>query len=69
MKRLIRNKSTQTFLTSDGKWTSDYHNAWDIPEYRQALATVERLELHNVEVYYCYDDEKTSQVNFAVPLE
>ncbi len=69
MKRLIRNKTTGAFLTQDGKWTDDFHKAWDLPEYRQAFALRDQLGLRDVEVFYCYDDEATSETNFTVSLD
>ena len=69
MTRLIRKKASQAFLTREGGWTDDPRQAWQLPGNLEARAAMHELQLHDVELYYCYLEQQTSHWDFVVPLE
>ena len=68
MRRLIRSKATRCFLTTKGHWTGKVENAARFPEESLVRAAVQKYKLHDVEVYYLFWEDGTSQFDFAIPL-
>ena len=68
MRRLIRSKATRHFLTTDGHWTGKVEKAARFPEEPLARAAVQKFQLHDVELYYLFWEDGTSQFDFTIPL-
>jgi hypothetical protein len=68
MCKLIRSRATRDFLTTDGHWTRKLKNAARFPEQSLAQAAVQQFQLHDVELYYLFWDNGTSQHDFTIPL-
>ncbi len=60
MKKLIRSQITKQFLTNDEEWTADPQKAWRFETDEEAIAIVNKLQLQNVELWYCFDDSQQS---------
>ncbi len=69
MTRLIRDKASRSFLTREGKWTNDPRNAWHLSGGHEAHLAQKQLNLQNVELYYCYEEDGTSSLDFVIPLD
>jgi hypothetical protein len=69
MRKLIRCKRTQNFLTKDGTWSSDFQKAAEFADPPEAHAAVEQFQLQEVEMYYSFHEDATSQYDFAIPLK
>jgi len=52
----------------DGHWTGKVENAARFPEESRARAAVQKYQLHDVELYYLFWDDGTSQFDFTIPL-
>jgi hypothetical protein len=68
MRRLIRSRATRHFLTTDGHWTGKVENAARFPEEFLVRAAVQKYQLHDVELYYLFWEDGTSQFDFTIPL-
>ena len=68
MHKLIRSKATRHFLTTDGHWTGKVDNAAQFPEESLVRAAVKKFQLHDVELYYQFWEDGTSQYDFTIPL-
>jgi hypothetical protein len=68
MIKLIRSKATNGFLTSDGNWTPTVENAARFPEESLARAAAKQFQLQDVDLYYLYWEDATSQHDFTIPL-
>jgi hypothetical protein len=68
MSKLIRSKATRHFLTTDGHWTGKVESAARFPEESLVRAAVQKFHLHDVELYYLFWEDGTSQFDFAIPL-
>jgi hypothetical protein len=71
VRKLLRSKTTQTFLTSDGGWTHDPLEALDIGEMPNPRGLVKALKLEDVELYYCFADDShahSTQWDFSLPV-
>ena len=68
MFKLIRSKATRHFLTTDGHWTGKVEKAARFSEESLVRAAVQKFQLHNVELYYLFWEDATSQFDFAIPL-
>jgi hypothetical protein len=68
MRRLIRSKATRHFLTTDGQWTGKVENAARFAEESLVRAAVQKFQLHDVELYYLFWEDGTSQFDFTIPL-
>ena len=68
MRKLIRSKATRCFLTTDGHWTGKVENAARFPEESLVRAAVQKYQLHDVELYYLFWEDGTSQFDFTIPL-
>ncbi len=69
MRKLIRSRVTEKFLTTDGKWTTDVQKARHFPELWEAVALIHRSKLFNVEHYYCFGKAQRSELDFTVTLQ
>ncbi len=56
------------FLTGKGEWTEQLKEAWVFENLADALHVREKLQLQNVELYYCLQGRVISPADFAVPL-
>ncbi len=68
MRKLIRSKTTRCFLTTEGHWTGKVENAARFPEESLVRAAVQKYQLHDVELYYLFWEDGTSQFDFTIPL-
>jgi hypothetical protein len=68
MSKLIRSKATKHFLTTDGHWTGKVEKAARFPEETLRRTAMQKFHLHDVELYYLYWEDATSQFDFTVPL-
>ena len=68
MCKLIRSKATRDFLTTDGHWTSKVAKAERFPEQFLVDAAVKQFHLHDVELYYLFGEQGTSQYDFTISL-
>ena len=68
MRKLIRSKATRCFLTTEGHWTGKVENAARFPEESLVRAAVQKYQLHDVELYYLFWEDGTSQFDFTIPL-
>ena len=68
MRKLIRSKATRCFLTTKGHWTGKVENAARFPEESLVRAAVQKYQLHDVELYYLFWEDGTSQFDFTIPL-
>jgi hypothetical protein len=68
MSKLIRSKATKQFLTIKGLWTDKLQNAARFADRPLALAAVQTFCLHNVELYYLFDEQATSRYDFTISL-
>ena len=55
--RLIRHIKSGLYLSGDGKWVRNEHEAFDFPDLRTALATCEQMEGRGVEMILVFDRE------------
>jgi hypothetical protein len=60
--RLIRHIKTGLYLSADGKWVRDEDDAFDFPDLRSALATVEQMQGRGVEMILVFDREHTIEM-------
>ena len=67
-RKLIRSRATRHFLTANGHWTGKVENAAWFPEESLVRAAVQKFQLHDVELYYLYFEDGTSQFDFTIPL-
>lgn len=67
MRRLLRSKANRAFLTKDGVWTRDLRQAWEFKETDEWLSAA--LDLKDVELYYSFDENLPSPLDFTVPLK
>jgi hypothetical protein len=68
MKRLIRNKKTQQYLTSNGTWTADHRAAMFFASGKAAQATWLAQGLQDSEEILILGDEPSAQYDIIVPL-
>ncbi len=68
MKKLIRSKATRSFLTKDGRWTQRIPEAWQISDVIQAVQATAQLNVDDLEIYYSFNEEETSEWDFTVPF-
>jgi hypothetical protein len=68
MSKLVRSKATSQFLTIHGLWTDKIENAARFANQLLAQAAVHTFGLHNVELYYLFDEQATSQYDFTISL-
>ena len=68
LRKLVRSKLTNHFLTSDYGWTSHIRLALDIPDVAERLALCLRLKLQDVEAYYSFDLHRRSKFDFTLPI-
>jgi hypothetical protein len=68
VKKLIRSTTTREFLTPIGDWTGDVQRARAFSDYAEAATLGAELQLKDVEVYYCLEDNEPSNSDFALPL-
>ena len=68
MRRLIRSRRTQAFLTRQGAWTCELAKAAAFDNSATLLEAVRRFELHDVETYYSFHEHQPSQWDFAIPV-
>jgi hypothetical protein len=68
MRKLIHSKCAYGFLTKDGTWTKDVQEAAVFADHSEARAAVEQFQLREVELYFNFSDDGTTEYDFAVPL-
>ena len=68
LRKLIRSKWTNEFLTNEGTWTEDVQAAADFPLLGQTQQAVKRFHLRNVELYYLFGDRPQVRYDFALSL-
>jgi hypothetical protein len=68
LRKLIRCLPTKAFLTNSGGWTPDIANATVFSDFLAAFATRNRFDLHDVEIYYSFEEGRTSKYDFALTL-
>ena len=69
LRKLIRSKSTQAFLTQDGTWTHDIASAVAFADHSAAVAAKHQLHLEGqVELYYSFDHPRPSRWDFTMNL-
>ena len=67
MKRLIRDKRTKKFLTSEGTWTADVSKAQDFATMRSVIKAEQKFNLTGVELLLLME-AKPSSYDVALPL-
>jgi hypothetical protein len=67
MRKLLRHKCTRAFLTKDGAWAQDIHEALILSEPATPGA-VSGVQTGDLEIYYSFDDAHESQYDFAVSI-
>ena len=65
MRKLIRCKATQAFLTSEDTWTKDFQKAHYFADLQAAFA-INTLPSSDVEIYYSFDPGKPSPWDFTL---
>ncbi len=68
MKKLIRSTTTRAFLTPNGGWTNEIKGAREFSDYAEAATLRLQLLLKDVEMYYAFSEEASSQSDFTLPL-
>jgi hypothetical protein len=68
MRRLIRSKATNTFLTTTGDWTPDLARAKAFADRYSVVMAKRHRFLQEVEAYYSFDLHRRSFWDFALPL-
>lgn len=68
MRKFIRNTIANSFLAKDGTWTTNLRFAREIYNDSEARSALVIHKLKYCELYYCIG-EKTSSIDFALPLE
>ncbi len=66
MRKLIRCKATQAFLTKQGTWTKDIQEAHHFPDFWAAHAATAQFPRRFIETYYSFDPAQMSQWDFAL---
>lgn len=59
--RLIRHIRTGLYLSTNGKWVRDEHEAFDFPDLRTALATCEQMQGRGVEMIVVFEGSNPSR--------
>lgn len=68
VKKFVRARATKRFLTRDQSWTEDLTGAWSFTDLSEGEATIARLQLLDVEIYYSFGEElKISEWDFCLP--
>ncbi len=67
VKKLIRNKATRAFLAADGTWTEDVGAGRDFPRTEEVSRVLMALE-GNLELYFCFGENRPTEWDFALPL-
>ena len=67
VKRLIRNKRTKKFLTSEGTWTTDVLIAQEFATMRAVIKAEQEHDLTGVELLLLMEN-KPSSYDVALPL-
>ncbi len=67
MRKLIRCRTTNAFLSKDGRWTHDLRNAADVtgPDLHLIIRAHPRKR---IEVYYHFGEDRPSQYDFTVAV-
>lgn len=68
MRRLIRHRPTNTFL-SQGSWVHDAAQAQSFGDTTEAQRVVRRLSLEDVELYFVFGDQPDPRWDWTLPLE
>ncbi len=68
MQRLIRRRDTRTFLTKDGNWTSDIHDAARFSDRKKLFEAIQKLRGGDLEIYFSFDELETHRWDFTLPL-
>ncbi|HOC58192.1 MAG TPA: hypothetical protein PKI20_21415 [Verrucomicrobiota bacterium] len=68
MRKLIRSKATQAFLTADGQWTDQIQAAADFPGLL-ARDAMRDFQLRDLEVYYSFCNTAATSYDFTVSLD
>ncbi len=69
LRKLIRSKATQAFLTPRGAWTNDIATAAVFKDHSAAVAAKNQFHLDGeAELYYSFDDQRKSQWDFTMNL-
>jgi hypothetical protein len=68
LRKLVRSKTTKSFLTQDGAWTNDIASAAAFRDYSDVLAAKQKFHLDEVELYYSFDHPRQSQWDFTMNL-
>ena len=67
MRKLIRSKTKQAFLSQEGSWTHDPQQAREV-DFTEAQRIAQQLGLRDAELYYHFDGQHSSEYDFGVPL-
>ena len=67
MRKLIRSKKKRAFLTREGSWTRDPLRAREV-DVTEAVRMKEQFGLQDVEIYYHFDGDESSEYDFGVPM-
>jgi hypothetical protein len=67
MRKFIRSKKTNAFLTEKGNWTSDVESAFEFYNDNQIREAYASFRLKACELYYCFGT-KPSHLDFSFPL-
>ncbi len=67
MRKLIRHKSTGSFLTKSGAWTPDKTGGCDFAQDPECAKALHGTPLEHAEWYYCFD-HPTTEYDFSLPL-
>jgi hypothetical protein len=68
MRKLIRCKRTKAFFAADGAWTRDIRRGLRLSAPGESKAVSERLNLHEVEIYYSFEADRECEWDFALPM-
>ena len=69
IRKLVRCKVTNAFLTKDHTWTHNLREAEDFQDVRRIHVLQRELQLENVELYCLFGDEPDPRYDFALSLD
>ena len=68
IRKLIRYKGTQRFLTEQGDWTSEFATAKVFADFAAIEAAASQLPTSSIEIYYSFDATRQSEYDFTTAL-
>jgi hypothetical protein len=68
MKRILRNKATNEYLSADGKWGMDFSSAQAFESVEAAVGEIQRLHLENAELVLVMGQKPSERFDVVLPL-